>query len=165
MKKFRLLFLVILSLVITACATPAYQAKPVKVTMAKQQVNMDDSKKVKKLLHDEYKEWKSVRHRTGGLSKKGIDCSGYVYKTYLNRFGRHVPRATELLSETGVAINKSELRPGDLVFFKTGLFKKHVGIYLDNRNFVHVSSSKGVTISSLDNDYWAEKYWKSRRIR
>lgn len=133
--------------------------------MAKHAVNLDDSQKVKRLLKEEYNEWKSVKHRLGGISKNGIDCSGYVYKTFLNRFGRQLPRATELQSETGRHVNQGQLKPGDLVFFKTGLFKKHVGIYLEDRKFVHVSSSKGVTISSLDNSYWAGSYWKARRIR
>ena len=56
---------------------------------------------------------------------------------------------------------KHELRKGDLVFFRRN---SHVGVYLGNNQFMHASTSQGVTISSLDEDYWAKTYTQSRRI-
>lgn len=166
MKNIKPLIICLLCLGIAACVTPAHVTnKTPSIKAAKHRINLDDSQKVKKLLNSEYAEWKNVRHSLGGMSKRGIDCSGYVYKTFLSRFGMQLPRSTELQSEVGQRIKQSQLKPGDLVFFKTGLFKKHVGIYMDDRTFVHVSSSKGVTVSSLDNSYWAGSYWKARRIR
>jgi cell wall-associated NlpC family hydrolase len=64
----------------------------------------------------------------------------------------------------GQAINKGQLRAGDLVFFKTGLFTRHVGMYIDSGEFLHASTSNGVTISSLDDSYWRRTYWKAQRI-
>jgi hypothetical protein len=56
------------------------------------------------------------------------------------------------------------LQPGDLVFFKTGRKTRHVGVYLSGDEFVHASSSSGVTISSLDTDYWQRTWWHARRV-
>ncbi|MGW8288312.1 MAG: NlpC/P60 family protein [Desulfobulbales bacterium] len=119
---------------------------------------------VKKALYSQYEEWKHVKYKKGGLSERGIDCSGFVYMTYLTKFGIKLPRTTEKMLRLGEKISQKNLVPGDLVFFKTGLFSRHVGIYLDKRRFLHASTSVGVTISSLDNHYWKKNYWKSIRI-
>jgi len=119
---------------------------------------------VKKVLYSQYAKWKNVKYRKGGLSKKGIDCSGFVYVTFLSKFDIKLPRTTEEMSHMGTKVSQQSLKTGDLVFFKTGVFSRHVGIYLEKRKFMHVSTSNGVTISSLDNYYWSKKYWKSIRI-
>lgn len=119
---------------------------------------------VKNILYSQYHEWKGVKYKKGGLSKKGIDCSGFVYLTYLSKFGVKLPRTAEKMAALGEKVSQEGLRPGDLVFFKTGFFSKHVGIFIGGRKFLHSSSSKGVTISSLDDYYWSKKYWKSKRI-
>lgn len=100
----------------------------------------------------------------GGLSKRGVDCSGFVYLTYRTQFGRTLPRTTELQVERGTEVKRSNLRPGDLLFFKTGLFSRHVGIYVGGQRFVHASSSRGVISSGLAEDYWNDHYWTARRI-
>ena len=58
------------------------------------------------------------------------------------------------------------VKPGDLVFFKTGSGESglHVGIYDTDNQFIHASTSQGVTRSSLDNVYWHKKFWQARRI-
>ena len=98
------------------------------------------------------------------MSQRGIDCSGFVYITYLSKFGIKLPRTTEDMSRLGKKVSQKNLVPGDLVFFKTGIYSRHVGIYLEKKRFLHASTSVGVTISSLDNHYWKKKYWKSVRI-
>ena len=120
---------------------------------------------VKKALYSQYQEWRSVKYRYGGLSKKGVDCSGFVYLTYQSKFGIKLPRTTAQQARAGGEVRQHNLRAGDLVFFKTGMSAKHVGIYLENRKFVHASTSKGVMISSLDDYYWSRKYWKSVRVQ
>jgi len=109
-------------------------------------------------------EWKGVRYRRGGLSRAGIDCSGLVHVTYRNVFGLSVPRTTESLARIGSRVGRERLRPGDLVFFRTGLRKRHVGIYVADGTFLHASTSQGVTISSLEEDYWDESYRGARRV-
>ena len=100
----------------------------------------------------------------GGTSRKGVDCSGLVYQTYRTKFGVAMPRSTEQQSKMGQAVRKEQLKAGDLVFFKTGVFTRHVGMYIDEGDFLHVSSSKGVMISNLDEKYWKRAYWKARRV-
>ncbi len=129
-----------------------------------QPVNLSSSSSVKRRLYSQYKKWKDVKYKLGGLSKRGIDCSGFVYITYKDRFGIKLPRTTALQSRTGSRVSKSRLRAGDLVFFRTSSKVRHVGIYLEDGNFMHASTSRGVMISSLRNTYWSKKYWKSVRI-
>jgi len=138
------------------CATTAPVPPPVEISAA-------DSAVVK-LLYDQYNSWRGVRFQDGGLSKDGIDCSGYVYLTYREKFNRTIPRSTELLARSGVEVSARDVQPGDLVFFKTGWKKRHVGIYLKNDSFMHVSSSQGVMISRLRNPYWSDAFWMARRV-
>lgn len=159
-----IMLLLFLGCGITACSGPAVRSTEEVAIVPAKTVDLNDSARVKTLLKSQYHEWKSVRHRLGGLSKKGIDCSGLVYLTYLSRLGIRVPRSTEMQSTVGVAIKQHQLRAGDLVFFKTGLKQRHVGIYMGKRQFLHASSSQGVSVASLDNTYWAKSYWKARRV-
>jgi cell wall-associated NlpC family hydrolase len=115
-------------------------------------------------LSRHYKTWKSTPYKLGGLSKSGIDCSGFVHVTYRDVFKRKLPRSTELLAKTGDNIKQKSLKFGDLVFFKTGRSKRHVGIYINNGKFIHASSSRGVMQSSLRSDYWSRNYWMAKRI-
>lgn len=115
-------------------------------------------------LHEQYSRWKGVRYKEGGMTKNGIDCSGYVFLTYKNKFNKNIPRTTELLSRYGREIQPSQIRPGDLVFFKTGWKTRHVGIYINDGKFMHASSSRGVMISSLNNPYWSDAFWMARQI-
>ncbi len=105
-------------------------------------------------------------YRYGGLNKRGIDCSGLVYRIFKNQFNLSLPRTTAEQIKQGIAVSKKALKPGDLVFFKTGWRSRHVGIYLENGLFLHVSSGvkKRVTLSKLDNIYWRRKYWTARRV-
>lgn len=115
-------------------------------------------------LYNFYSEWKGVKYKFGGNSKNGIDCSALIQIAFKEKLDLDIPRTTKLQSKTGYEIEKSDLNTGDLVFFKTGKNSRHVGIYLDNGEFIHASTKKGVTISKLDNVYFKRHYWKSQRI-
>lgn len=115
-------------------------------------------------LYEQYNTWQGVPYYLGGLSKKGIDCSGFTYLTFKQRFNTLIPRTTDLQSKQGHSVSINTLKAGDLIFFKTGWFNKHVGIYLSNGKFLHASTSKGVTISKLENSYWKKHYWKAKRV-
>jgi len=119
---------------------------------------------MKGLLYGQLKEWRSVPYQFGGMSRKGLDCSAFVYLTFRDRLGIELPRDTRYQSRIGRVVEKSELQPGDLVFFQIDRHTRHVGIYLEDRKFMHVSFQKGVTLSSLDNAYWAKRYWKAVRV-
>jgi len=87
-----------------------------------------------------------------------------VQNLYWDLYNKGLPRTTEAQAQQGYPIPPSELEPGDLVFFKTGWRNRHVGVYLGKGDFVHASTSVGVTRSSLSNDYWRDRFWTARRV-
>lgn len=111
-----------------------------------------------------YRSWRGTPHKLGGNTRSGIDCSGFTHVVYREVFNMRIPRSTELLAKSGHYIDRSNLVPGDLVFFKTGIKQRHVGIYIGNGKFIHVSSTKGVMESRLNSPYWSKHYWKTKRI-
>ncbi|MCA6998598.1 bifunctional murein DD-endopeptidase/murein LD-carboxypeptidase [Dickeya solani] len=119
---------------------------------------------VKSKLLEQYASWKGVRYRLGGDSRKGIDCSGFVQRTFHEQFGMDLPRSSYEQQDIGVQIQRNKLRPGDLVVFHAGSTGRHMGIYIGNQQFVHASTSIGVTISSMDDNYWKPRYREARRV-
>jgi len=115
-------------------------------------------------LKRHYEKWRGTPYVDGGMSPTGIDCSGYTVLAFRDIFGLELPRTALEQAGEGREIPRQGLRSGDLVFFNTGRGKKHVGIYLDDEMFIHASLSRGVTLSSLDDSYWQERYWQSRRM-
>lgn len=111
-------------------------------------------------LYDFIEDWYGVSYRMGGNDKSGIDCSGFAQRLYEQVFGTDLLRtATEQFKTCKMVWDARDLQEGDLVFFKThGKRISHVGIYLANNFFVHASTSKGVIISSLNEDYWTRTY-------
>ena len=108
--------------------------------------------------------WMGTPSKFGGETKNGVDCSGLVQALYEEAFGVGLPRTTGQQHKKGRRIDRSQMRAGDLIFFRTGDSQRHVGIYLEDRKFVHASSSQGVTISPLKYDYWQNHYWKTKRF-
>lgn len=108
-----------------------------------------------------YRYWAGTRYRLGGTTKAGIDCSAFVKEAMSSAFNVKLPRSTAEQRHVGRKIAKSDLRPGDLVFFRNN---KHVGVYVGDGKFVHSGSSTGVTVASLSNRYWARNYTQSRRV-
>ena len=100
----------------------------------------------------------------GGTSPYGFDCSGYVQYVFA-KAGMELPRTADVQYEVGTPISTTELVPGDLVFFETYTYgASHVGIYVGDGNFIHASSSRGVTVSSLSQAYYSSHYIGARRI-
>ena len=110
-----------------------------------------------------YNEWKNVKYKLGGNSKKGIDCSAFTQRIFKEKFDLKIPRTTRTQVKVGKEIKKSELQMGDLVFFKTGRTDRHVGIYMGDGRFMH-ASIKGVKFTKLNKPFYKRKYWTSRRI-
>jgi cell wall-associated NlpC family hydrolase len=100
----------------------------------------------------------------GNTPSSGFDCSGYVRYVFANA-GIYLPRTADVQYNCGYAVSTSELAPGDLVFFETYCpGPSHVGIYVGDGNFVHASSSRGVTVSSLSSSYYSAHYLGARRV-
>ena len=94
----------------------------------------------------------------------GIDCSAYTQQVYA-QVGINLPRTADYQYEVGTPVSRSELLPGDEVFFTTYTYgASHCGIYLGDNNFIHASSSRGVTISSLNEYYYNARYIGARRM-
>ncbi len=115
-------------------------------------------------LYQQHEEWRDTPYRLGGMSRSGVDCSAFVLQTFRSKFGIQLPRTTARQHQLGSKVNRSQLQPGDLVFFRTAEKQRHVGIYVEDHTFLHASSSQGVTLSSLDNRYWSSKFWKAKRL-
>ncbi|MEG3113111.1 MULTISPECIES: NlpC/P60 family protein [Pantoea] len=148
--------LLILVLLLAGCS---HHAPPVNGRLS-------DSITVIAQLDDQLGHWHGTPYRYGGMSRRGIDCSGFVYLTFRDKFALQLPRTTRAQSDMGTRIDKDDLLPGDLVFFKTGGGENglHVGIYDTDNAFIHASTSQGVIRSSLDNVYWRKVFWQARRI-
>jgi cell wall-associated NlpC family hydrolase len=100
----------------------------------------------------------------GGTSTSGFDCSGYVQHVFA-MLGHAIPRTADAQYYAGKHIAGGVMAPGDLVFFQTYTEgPSHVGIYLGNDRFVHASSSRGVTVSSLHDHYWSARYLGAKRL-
>jgi cell wall-associated NlpC family hydrolase len=107
-----------------------------------------------------------VPYRFGGTTIKGMDCSGFIDYVFQKALNMDLPRSTAELSQYGQEIKIDELQFGDLVFFNRikSKDKAHVGIYLDSGQFAHASTSNGVMISSLEEEYFKERIYQARRV-
>ncbi|HSL87584.1 MAG TPA: C40 family peptidase [Bacteroidales bacterium] len=109
-----------------------------------------------------------VPHCMGGTTTKCMDCSGLLL-TVFSQYGIRLPHSAEGQARYGRIINGiGQLRRGDLVFFirsyQTSRFITHSGIYIGNNRFIHASTTKGVTITSLDDPWWNEKFIFGTRL-
>ena len=110
-------------------------------------------------------EWWATRYRYGGSTKKGIDCSAFTGTLYTQAFHISLTRtAREQYEQCDKIYNRDDLKEGDLVFFNTRGGVSHVGMYLGNSYFVHSSVHDGVTISSLNDDYYNRKFISGGRL-
>ncbi|MBV1817213.1 C40 family peptidase [Bacteroidales bacterium MSK.15.36] len=100
----------------------------------------------------------------GASGPSSFDCSGFTSYVYKN-FGIYLDHYTGSQYSVGKPVNKSELVPGDLVFFNTTGNISHVGIYTGGGQFIHASSGSGkVTVSNLSGSYYVSRYAGARRM-
>lgn len=113
----------------------------------------------------EAERWLGAPYQRGGGTKAGVDCSGFVQQVYLKVARVSLPRITRDQFRIGYQVGRSELRPGDLVFFDTlGRGVSHVGLMVGGDRFAHASTSKGVTYSRLSETYWNRQFLGARRL-
>ncbi|MBC5806320.1 MAG: C40 family peptidase [Candidatus Eremiobacter antarcticus] len=104
-----------------------------------------------------------VPYAWGGTSFAGVDCSGFV-QTVFHRNGINLPRTADAQYASGQRVRASGMQPGDLVFFQTySAGASHVGIYLGGGRFIHASSSNGVRVDSMSENYYASRFIGARR--
>jgi len=132
-------------------------------------LGLNKNRKDNPALYAEAASWYHVPHVDGGTSRKGTDCSFLVYSIYKTVYHKTLERnSADMLHKNCKRISRKKLKEGDLVFFSTGKSKtniSHVGIYLKDNKFVHTSTSKGVNISDLDEDYYRRVWVCGGRVR
>jgi cell wall-associated NlpC family hydrolase len=112
----------------------------------------------------EAERWLGVPYRFGGSSPSGVDCSGFICNVFQS-VDRVLPRTSGEQAQSGLGVPLAESRPGDLVFFNTsGEGVSHVGIMIGPDQFVHASTSVGVTVSSLNEPYYRTRMMFVRRV-
>ena len=129
---------------------------------------VDAIQRDKAIIEEAIDSYLGVPYRFGGLSRRGIDCSGLVMNIY-KQAGIRLPRSTHEQIGEGRKVGFSKLRFGDLLFFQIGSWWKwnkglHAGIFLGDGRFVHASKNRGVIIDSFDKGYWRESLLEGRRV-
>lgn len=128
------------------------------------QVNDDQQASNLDKLYAEYQHWKNTPYRYGSTGQSGTDCSGFVQAVYKEAFKMELPRDSSNQVLRGSEVKVSDLKPGDLVFYKINAHLRHVGIYIGNHSFMHSATRGGVMISNMNMAYWQKRYWTSRRV-
>jgi lipoprotein Spr len=121
-------------------------------------------------LYEASSQWLGTRHRFGGSSMKGVDCSGFTSIIYAQVFGKKLERSSRnMLAKNCTPISREDLKEGDLVFFRTSGrgaagTPTHVGIYLKTGKFIHASVMNGVIVSSLSEPYYIRTWISGGRV-
>ena len=127
-------------------------------------VRAPDAPATEERLRASVEQWQGTPYDFGGSSTGGVDCSAFVQILYRDVLGVPVPRTTEEQAQSGRSIPVEQAQPGDLVFFRPARKQRHVGVYLGDGDFAHASVSQGVMVSKLQEAYWQDVYWMTRRL-
>lgn len=114
---------------------------------------------------EEIDSWLGTPYVYGGECKKGTDCSGMIMTMYKTLYNLSLNRSANDMQKDVKFIDLDKAKLGDVLFFKiNGDRVSHVALYLGNRRFIHATTSKGVIISCLDEEYYSKRYYKCGRI-
>lgn len=157
--------IVILSMVFTSCGSSHS-----KITSRTEKNHIEPvDKKVQNII-SHAKKFEGTRYKFGGTTKRGMDCSGLIYTSFLEE-DISLPRISRDMALKGKRLHLKEVSKGDLLFFETNKNRKvinHVGLVVDVQQddifFIHSSTSRGVIISSLSENYWKSNFVMARRI-
>ena len=118
------------------------------------------------VLQEKIEEWLGTPYRSGCNTRLGTDCSGFVQSIFKEVYNLDLIHGSREMIKEGERVKKtSELKEGDLLFFKTEHHRvSHVGIYLKDGLFVHASTSNGVEIASLELPYYKKTYFRAGRV-
>ena len=164
MKIQHYILLLLLPLLLGSCRSLAPSYNYQELAQASVRLGMDIDMKDNHALYVEAANWIGTPYRGGGNTMRGVDCSGLTSAIYNKVYRKTLERSAEDQRKKDCKkVKKRKLKEGNLVFFHNGRKKKrasHVGIYLKDRKFIHASTSQGVIISTLDEEYW-RKHWLS----
>ena len=110
-------------------------------------------------------DWLHTPYKYGGMSRQGVDCSGFTKLVMSHIYNIPVPRTAQEQYNDGHKLSDSRRVQGDLVFFRNvrGRGVDHVGVYLGEGKFAHATESEGVVISDLNEDYYRKRYFGAFR--
>lgn len=141
------------------------KAEPYKRESAIKQFSVISGKLPESKLKSIVDSYRGVPYRRGGTTRKGMDCSGFVWRVYTELGYKDFKRTSSAkMYKLGKKVSRRKAQPGDLVFFKRWLRVNHVGIYMGDNKFAHVSSKKGVVYTPLDDEYFNRRFFGIRRI-
>lgn len=164
-----ILFLLLLSLHIPATASNFYSTEAFRyIPRTVQHVTTVPVHKtenhMRAILLSQHTKWQGTRYRLGGSTREGIDCSALMQHVFSDTMNLRLPRTTYEQMLRGNRVEKHNLKAGDLLFFRMNTRGRHVGVYIGNSEFLHASTSKGVTVSTMENRYWHSRFMTARRI-
>ncbi|MFR6579375.1 MAG: NlpC/P60 family protein [Klebsiella pneumoniae] len=130
----RFWFMLAAALILAGCSS--HRAPPPNPRLA-------DSITVVANLNEQLRSWRGAPYRYGGMTPRGVDCSGFVVRTFRDKFALQLPRETREQAEIGTRIDKRSAARRSGVF-KTGSGESgsHVGIYDTDNQFIHASTSR-----------------------
>lgn len=123
-------------------------------------------KDIRNSVVESTQDYKGTPYKYGGTTPAGFDCSGFVLYIF-KKFDIKLPRVSGDQAKAGEAVEKDDLLPGDIVYFKETPKSKvfHSGIYIGDNEFISSTSSDGIRIDSLDDPYyWGKRYAGARRV-
>lgn len=133
-----------------------------------EEIHIGHKSKTAKAIIEEAYTWLGTPYKYAHQEKgSGTDCSGMVMRVYETATGEKLPRNSAKQAEYCSEISADKVESGDLVFFATGKDPRkvsHVGIVIDNENFIHASSSKGVVVSKLTSNYYQRTFIMFGRV-
>lgn len=110
--------LIVFCCFVVGCGTVSQREQGLKQSRIPNSSFQTDSHGVKGKLYAKYRQWEGVPYQWGGLSRSGIDCSGFVHIIYKRELGKILPRTTELQARVGRHVDINSLKAGDLVFLE-----------------------------------------------
>jgi probable lipoprotein NlpC len=139
-------FLMLVTL-LSACSSRRYSPTITQAARAADAMANLNNKDLYKFITN----WTGVKYRLGGLDKNGIDCSGFALLLEKDIYGLKIPRRSAEQANVIDNKNLNQLKEGDLIFFSFGGGEvDHVGVYLNNKYFVHASPSRGIIVDDLN---------------
>lgn len=168
----RLLFLLFIAatLLFTSCSSTKKLSGNRKSTkQLSEKLGFQIHKKDNILLYSTAAEWLGTPYKYGGNTRKGVDCSGLVCALYNTVYHTRLERTVvNIYQKNCRKVSHAKLRPGDLVFFNTTGKKKsisHIGIYLKNDIFIHSTTSSGVRLSDLKENYYTKRWINGGKVK
>ena len=133
------------------------------------QLSFKEAGELRKTFVEYGKKYIGCPYVSGATGPVSFDCSGFVYAVSRESIGYQIPRIVKNIYKFCTIIDESQREPGDLVFFKTTSSQEpsHIGIYIGNGQFLHCASdgpNTGVILSSLNENYWKTRYYKTGRF-